>query len=57
MSPTAQMSNRRTKSELGKRLAEIRKEIEADPNIKLLTLNEVRKEVESRRTGNNWEKR
>jgi hypothetical protein len=43
-------------SELGKQLAQIRKQIEADPETKMLTLDEVRKEVEDRRTGNDWKR-
>jgi hypothetical protein len=44
-------------SELGERLAQIRKEIEADPKIKMLdSIDQVRKEVEDRRTGNDWKR-
>jgi hypothetical protein len=50
-------NNGNASSELGKRLAQIRKEIEADPKIKMLnSISQVRKEVEDRRTGNGWER-
>lgn len=42
-------------SELGKKLRAIRKKIEADPSIKLLSRKEILKEVENRRTGYAWE--
>lgn len=39
-------------SELGKKLLEIRRRIEADKNFVPLTEKQVKKEVEKRRTGN-----
>lgn len=39
-------------SPLGKRLREIRERIEKEPDFKPLSIEEVRKEVERRRTGN-----